>query len=334
VKSARAVGIPTVVCVASWDNLSSKQLLREIPDAVVVWNEIQRREAEEIHSVPSDRIVVTGAQSFDLWFDWQPRPRAEFAARVGLDPKRRYILFLGGSLFPAALTEAEYVRDHWLPAVRSRRGLDDLQVLVRPHPSRMPEWERAHLEQIDDVAVWPLGGNEMPVDSDARADFYDSIHHSDVVVGLNTSAMIETAIIDRPVLTIIVPEFHESQFGTFHFDYLLTVAGGLPRLANSLDEHLDQLEDTAANGDPAASERNRRFVAEFVRPHGLDRPATPNVVDAIERVAASGRRGRGHRVDPKLVPLRVALEAYIYSKRAWWKLTSMLGRRPAADVRR
>src|SRR6185437_6945977 len=86
VKSARALGIPTCVCIASWDNLSSKQLLRELPDRVVVWNDVQRREAREIHGVPDDRIVVTGAQGFDLWFDWRPRPREEFAARVGLDP--------------------------------------------------------------------------------------------------------------------------------------------------------------------------------------------------------------------------------------------------------
>lgn len=334
IKSARALGIPTCVCIASWDNLSSKQLLREIPDTVVVWNEIQRKEAEEIHGVPADRIVTTGAQSFDVWFDWQARPRAEFAARVGLDPAKQYILYLGGSLFPAELTEAEYVRDRWLPALHAQPGLRDLDVLVRPHPSRMPEWERARLETIDGVAVWPLGGNEMPVDAESRADFYDSIYHSEAVVGLNTSAMIETAIVGKPVLTVIVPEFHQSQAGTFHFDYLLTVAGGLPKIAHSLEEHLDQLNETVAHGDAAADERNRRFVAEFVRPHGLDRPATPLVVGAIERVSAAGRTGARRGTELKLLPLRLSLEAYIYAKRARWKVAALFGRGPAASAPR
>jgi hypothetical protein len=332
VKSARALGIRSCVCVASWDNLSSKQLLREQPDRVVVWNEIQRREAEEIHGVRPERTVITGAQGFDHWFEWRPRPREEFCRRLGLDPSRPYILYLGGSLFPGTITEAEFVRDRWLPAVRAQPDLADLGVLVRPHPSRMPEWVEAKLETLEDVAVWPLGGNEMPVDDEARADYYDSIYHSAVVVGLNTSAMIETAIVGRPVLTVLVPEFRESQAGTFHFDYLLTVAGGLPRVASSLDEHLLQLQQTVVEGDPEAEERNRRFVDEFVRPHGRDRSATPFVVEAIEELAAEGAPEPPSR-DWRVLPLRALLAGYVYTKAARWKLGRAIGRSTASAPR-
>lgn len=329
IKSARTLGIRTCVLIASWDNLSSKQLLREQPDRVVVWNETQRREAEEIHSVPPERIVVTGAQCFDLWFDWQARPREAFAGRVGLDAERRYVLYLGGSLFPGKLTEAEYVRDRWIPALRQDPELADLQVLVRPHPSRMPEWVAAKLEQLDDVVVWPHGGNEMPVDEVARADYYDSIHHSAAVVGLNTSAMIETAIVGRSVLAVLVPEFKESQAGTFHFDYLLTVGGGLLRLTESLDAHLAQLRETLAGGDTDAEMRNRRFVEAFVRPRGLEREATPFVVEAIEELAEEAATARRPR-EWKLIPLRGALAGYIYAKALRWKVAHMFGKESAA----
>jgi hypothetical protein len=40
--SARALGLRTVLCVGSWDHLSSKSLLRAIPDLVTVWNETQK----------------------------------------------------------------------------------------------------------------------------------------------------------------------------------------------------------------------------------------------------------------------------------------------------
>lgn len=333
IKSAQALGIRTCVCIASWDNLSSKQLLRELPDRVIVWNETQRREAEEIHSIPAERIVVTGAQCFDLWFDWQARPRDVFAKRVGLDPERPYVLYLGGSLFPGTLTEAEYVRDRWIPALRQHQGLADLQILVRPHPSRGPEWSAATLEQLDDVVLWPSAGNEMPVDEVARADYYDSIYHSAVVVGLNTSAMIETAIVGRPVLAVLVPEFRESQMGTFHFDYLLTVGGGLLRLAESLAEHLAQLQETLHGDGLEAQERNRRFVEAFVRPRGLTQEATPFVVDAIEELAeetAAERRPRQWR----LMPLRAALAGYIYAKALRWKVAHVFGKESAATSSR
>ncbi|MEJ7569403.1 MAG: hypothetical protein WKF41_14200 [Gaiellaceae bacterium] len=332
IKSARALGIRTCVCIASWDNLSSKQLLREAPDRVIVWNETQRREAEEIHGIPAERVVVTGAQCFDHWFGWQPRPRADFSKRVGLDPEQRYVLYLGGSLFPGALTEAEYVRDRWLPALRQDPELARLQLLVRPHPSRMPEWISARLEQLDGVAVWPHAGNEMPVDELARADFYDSIFHSTAVVGLNTSAMIETAIVNRPVLALLVPEFKESQVGTFHFDYLLTVGGGLLRLANSLDEHLAQLRQTLAGGDQDAELRNRRFVEAFVRPRGLAQEATPLVVGAIEELTAEGAAGR-RPGEWRLLPVRAALAGYIYAKALRWKVAHLFDKEPATSQR-
>src|SRR5204862_3799310 len=58
IKSAQALGIPTALCVASWDHLTTKGLIRVEPDLVAVWNEEQRAEAVGYHGTPNDRIVV------------------------------------------------------------------------------------------------------------------------------------------------------------------------------------------------------------------------------------------------------------------------------------
>ncbi len=50
-RSARALGIPAVLAVASWDNLTNKGVLFDRPDRTYVWNEIQRREAIELHGL-------------------------------------------------------------------------------------------------------------------------------------------------------------------------------------------------------------------------------------------------------------------------------------------
>jgi hypothetical protein len=300
-KSAHALRIPSCLAVASWDNLSSKQFLHELPDVLIVWNDVQRREATELHRVPEARIAVTGAQNFDLWFDWEPRERGEFCARLGVDADRPYVLYLGGSLFPGELTEAAFAR-RW---VRSLRESDDpalasASVVIRPHPSRVEEWEREGLDELDGVVVWKMPHKEMPITLETRADFFDSIFHATAIAGLNTSAMIEAAIIGRPVHILVTPEFSHSQEGVFHFDYLLNVGGGLAHVGRSLDEHHRQLADTfAGRGEAAAEERRARFLREFVRPHGLDRPATPIFVDIVERAALEGLRGR--------VPLSLAV---------------------------
>ena len=90
-REARALRIPTGLCVWSWDHLSSKALIRDLPDRVFVWNPTQKREAIELHGVPAERIVVTGAQCFDQWFDRQPsRDRETFCRQVGLPSSPPY----------------------------------------------------------------------------------------------------------------------------------------------------------------------------------------------------------------------------------------------------
>ncbi len=300
ITSAQALGLPTAVCVASWDNLSSKQLLRVRPDVVTVWNETQKREAIELHGVPEDRIAVTGAQVYDPWFDWRPRPRDAFCERIGLPHDRPFVLYVAGALFPAAITEPEWVAA-WLQALRSSADpvLRDLSVVIRPHPKRTHEWEAIDLEAWENVLLWPRQG-EMPVAKDARADFFDSIFHSAGVVGINTSAMIEAGIVGRRVHTVLVPEFTGSQRGTFHFHYLTDVAGGLLQVANDMEELVAQLRESIAAGG-GTQEDNREFLEAFVRPHGLDRPAAEVFAEVVAGLVA---RGRGPASPPPPIAIR------------------------------
>jgi hypothetical protein len=80
VKSAQALGIPVGFPVFSWDNLTTKGLIHVQPDRVFVWNDIQRREAIELHGVPEERITITGAPRFDAFVDMgRAKDRGKFA---------------------------------------------------------------------------------------------------------------------------------------------------------------------------------------------------------------------------------------------------------------
>ena len=300
-RAARSLGIPTALCVWSWDHLSSKALIRERPDRVFVWNDTQRREARKLHGVPSSQIVVTGAQCFDKWFDRQPsRDRETFCRQIGLPAERPILLYVCSAPFSGSQPEAPFVLD-WVRRIRMHASsrLRNTPILIRPHPSRRAEWESADLTPYDEVTVW---GSD-PISPDARADYFDSLFHSAVVVGLNTSAFIEAAILGRPVFTILLHEWHDSQMGTVHFRYLFEAGGGLLISATGFDEHLTQLDRELAN----PSTEIRPFVRAFVRPRGLDVPATPVFVEQVEAM-------KGMAV-PSLVPPRLrALAQWILRK--------------------
>lgn len=285
-RAARALGIPTGLCVYSWDNLTSKGLIHDPMDVVTVWNEAMKEEAVTLHGVPAERVAVTGAAAYDHWFTWTPRtPREAFCVRVGLDPRRPYLLYLCSSRF-IARNEMPFVR-RWIQDIRAASSeLAGVGVLVRPHPQNMERWGDADFADLGNVAIWPRrGGN--PTDDGTRADYYHSIAYSAAVVGVNTSALIESAIVGRGVYTLLAPEFRDTQDGTLHFRHLRNVNGGMLNVASTMTEHVSQLE--AALRDPAAAaEKCRRFVEAFVRPHGIDEPATPKLVGVLEAMAARG----------------------------------------------
>ena len=165
------------------------------------------------------------------------------------------------------------------------RRSQSINVLVRPHPYNCHAWDPDPLADLPGAVFFPRRGYD-PMDEDNRADFFDSIYHSAAVVGINTSAMIEAAIIGRPVFSLLAEEFAGTQEGSIHFHHLLPENGGCVRIASTIDDHVRQLSERLR--DPAAAHaETQRFVSHFVRPHGLERPATPIFVDSVERFAAA-----------------------------------------------
>jgi hypothetical protein len=286
IKSAQALGIPAALCVASWDHLTTKGLIRVQPDLVSVWNEEQKAEALAYHDIPASSIVVTGAQPFDRWFERRPTARQEFCAKVGLPSDRPFVLFVGSTAsISAPDAELTFVR-RWIAALRAHPSLADISILVRPHPFNSRHWSDADIGDLPSVAVYPHWAN--PVNESDRQDYFDSLYHSEAVVGINTTAMIEAAIVGRTVHSVLAEEFKDTQGGTLHFRYLLAENGGFLRVAGSLSEHAAQVAETFASPEIGRA-ACARFVRAFVRPHGIDVETTPILVDALERLATTTR---------------------------------------------
>ena len=283
VKTAKRLGIPVAMAVASWDNLTNKGIIAVQPDGVIVWNEAQKREAIELHGVRPENVHVTGAQLFDDWFDRRPTTtRGDFCASIGLDAGRLFFLYLCSALF-IARDEVPFVRQ-WIERLRSSRfpALRDCGVLVRPHPGHAGLWADVDLSQLGHVAIWPRGG-DMPLFEEAKDAYFDSLHHSAAIVAVNTTGMIEAGIVGRASFTLLSPEFAGTQGGTVHFDHL--TAPGFVRTATTFDQHHAQLDaELTSPSTPAAF---APFLEQFVRPFGLTSPATPRVADTIEQLAGT-----------------------------------------------
>jgi hypothetical protein len=281
-KAARVLGIPSGFPVYSWDSLSNKGRMHALPDRIYAWNEIHRREAIELHGVDPERVVVTGAPHWDSFFGLEPtEDRDEFCARYGLDPARPIVLYLGSTR--TVCRDEPPVVEGWLEALRGSAGpLAGANVLVRPHPgeSDAPQWTE-----------WSPPGSRVALSDRAlKADqsLFDDLYHAAAAVGLNTSAQIEASILGKPVYTFSAGELAAGQEGSLHFYYLLEDRGGVVSYAETLPEHVRQLErGLAGDYDRKAI---RRFCEQIVRPRGLEQPVVPILADEVEALAQASER--------------------------------------------
>ena len=280
VKAAKALHIPTVYALASWDNLTTKGTLHVQPDLTLVWNTGLLDEAVMLHDVPSGRIVITGAPVFDYWFEMKAScSREEFCEAAGIDPKQQYVVYLCTSR--QMIEDEETLILDLAAELQKNTATRDMILLVRLHPYNELN---VRLLTSPTIRVYPEQG-DWPDTESAKHRYYDTLHYAKATVGINTSAMIESAIVDIPCVTIIDERYRSWQTDMGHFRHLMN--GDFLEVQYSYATAVEAIA-RILDGQDVKCEQRKRFVRQFIRPHGLQRPASEILCAAVE-MAAEGK---------------------------------------------
>ena len=176
----------------------------------------------------------------------------------------------------------------WIQAVRTS---DDPRLQGHRHPGAAAPRAARRVARTSTCPATATSRSGARIRSMPRSkdDYFDSMYYSAAVVGLNTSAFIEAAVVGKPVHTVLLPEIStHNQEGTLHFHYLLNVNGGLLRVARIARRA------RVAAGRVARRRGRRRSKGGAVRRRRSSvrsaptSPATPRFVDAVERVRRAG----------------------------------------------
>lgn len=280
-KAAQSLNIPVIAALLSWDNLTSKGTYHVKPEYLFVWNQALVEEAIHIHDFDPQQVFISGAPVYDPWFDLSPSmDRASFYARIGLDTSRPYILYLCSS---KSISEREsdliqILINHFSTLDESSRPA----LVVRPHPFKDMGVDGLENEW---VKVFPKGG-QRPDTDEARSTYYDSLYYCEAVIGVNTTGFLESAILDKPCLTLVTSMTSAGQEMRAHFKHLMDA--GYIEVARDFSELVDKTMEIISGKD-IWKENRVQFVRNFIRPHGLDVPASNVMAGAIIAVA-NGRK--------------------------------------------
>jgi len=270
-KAATQMKIPTVLLVASWDNLT-KGVFPSRPDRLVVWNPIMFEEAQELHGFRPEQIFIGGVPQFDLYADKSQLPdRRTFFERVGADPGKGLISFCmtDPKLCP---DESDVVELLW-KASQDGRLHKPCQILARVHPLSATRG-MAFMERLRG-----LPGLLIDVPGRATTKFIDrdptvedmkhlaaTVLHSDVVTNTRSTIAIDAAALDRPVVcagfdgnrTLPYKQSVRRYLDYSHYRKMLDIGG--VRVASSPDELLGHVNAYLA--DPTQDREGRARIVE------------------------------------------------------------------------
>ncbi|MDO8732935.1 MAG: hypothetical protein Q7L55_10270 [Actinomycetota bacterium] len=281
--AARRRGTPVVMIPYSWDNGTTKGTTSVSPDGAVYWNATLAEEAARLHGLDVP-YRIGGAYRFS-----EAHRRYLDAVRDArpADPYDATVLILGSSgsmgqgepeVLLAACQELIGAAQH---------GGVRLRVVMRKHPKHppmTPEVAKGFQDLAPDVTVDVRGQIE---------NLADAIMAADVVIGVNSSAILEAALSGKSTIILVDGKFDVWQRNAPHFQYLLDSGMGtasiaeLPHRVSSLIESRTEDPSSAAfvrdflgnpAGPPDARERTVAAIAEL---------ATELVAGPVRRIGAS-----------------------------------------------
>lgn len=211
-REAAERGVKTATVIVGWDNPSSYSLPGAPVDWATCWSDIQKEELVQGSDWNPDRVNIGGIPSYDGYFRHQWLiPKKKYFETHRLDPKRKllgyacsFISFSPNLRNVQAL--ARLVTDNGLTA--------PAQLLVRLHPNhfldvplfvrereeiRRLAVETPHMHVVEPV---PLGGDLGHYSGEDMPEKSSMMAHSDVFITVYSTMVVETAIHDRPIVSL------------------------------------------------------------------------------------------------------------------------------------
>ena len=105
-----------------------------------------------------------------------------------------------------------------------------------------------------------------------------------MVVGVNTTGFLDAAIVDKPCVTLMDDQMRDGQGA--HFNYLID--------ADFIEVAMERAEtfniiDRIISGVDAKMDNRHQFVRQFMRPQGVDIPASEVMAKAILAVGRGAK---------------------------------------------
>jgi hypothetical protein len=269
-RTAARRNIRSMAVDPSWDNFTNKLIPVRRVNRLIVWNELMKRQAIDLHGYAPDEVRVAGTPQWDLYFrEGTILPREAFFRQIGADPSRKLVTLTTTprELYP----HHDHVLRVLIRAMAANAWRERAQVLVRLHPrdelSAYAEFEgvpHVIIEKPFRATVKAGDGLAIDITSENQRHLANTMRHSDVVVNVASTLAIEAAIFDTPVVNVSFDgetpsDWVRSARRYYRFDHYVNITRhGAVQVAEEPAELVEQVGRYL--DDPALDRDGRRRV--------------------------------------------------------------------------
>ena len=202
-KEARRRCIRILGMVRSWDNMTSKGLMRIVPDHLAVHTETIRDEAVHYNDVDPKTISIVGIPHYDRYTTAKRAPRENVLRGYRLDSSKKTILFAP----PSDLFVQNNTVNRFVLSLLGQLPQEETQIIVR-FPLRGGVDLGARSPQSNIVFDYPgtrlaeTNRERMELTKEEDERLADTLSAMDVVLSGPSSLAVDAALFEKPVVFI------------------------------------------------------------------------------------------------------------------------------------
>lgn len=202
IRESKKRGVFVIGMVRSWDNLAGRGIIREIPDRIVVQNEIIKKECEEYNNIPGNKIEIIGIPHYDNYLKTPIIPREVFFDRMKLNSKKKTILFvtIADDFLKKQFSKNNISYNSHILNILKRLDKNTTQIIIR-----MPIIGIVKINDINISENFKIDSpgklfNKGELSVDADKHLADLIYHSDVILPGPSTIIVDALFFNKPIV--------------------------------------------------------------------------------------------------------------------------------------
>ena len=205
IREARSRRVPVIGMVRSWDNPTTKGILRLIPEKIIVYSLVMKKELVKFHGGDEKNILLVGYPHFDSWIKGPTLSRTEFFEKIGADPGKQLILFAPAG---SVLSDTDWQLCQILKEALDNGSLpDNVQFLVRNHPHHPADLSRFEKDLrfiIETPGIRDKGWSDKTIEfgPDENDHLRNSIYYSDIIMYVATTLGLDATVFNKPQIMV------------------------------------------------------------------------------------------------------------------------------------